>query len=139
MAAQTRPKGWDVWFRTRDKRLRHIFYIPKQTWPPGSPSIPQSLPGIYPTPNLELSSPRIGLLFPLETLPYIIQKFWSLLSLLCTSPSSFSLPLPDLRMVTLLASILWASEFTQEQCPSKPAFNLICLESAHFTSQGGSQ
>jgi hypothetical protein len=29
-----------------DKELRCIFYISKQTWSPGSPSIPQSLPGI---------------------------------------------------------------------------------------------
>jgi hypothetical protein len=44
----------------QDKGLRYISYIPKQTWPPGSPRIP--------VPNPELSSPRAGLPFLLRLL-----------------------------------------------------------------------
>jgi hypothetical protein len=34
-----------VRFQTHNKGLRGIFYMPKQIFPPDSPSIPQSLPG----------------------------------------------------------------------------------------------
>jgi hypothetical protein len=33
-------------FRPRDMRHICIFYIPRQTWPPGSPSFLQFLPGL---------------------------------------------------------------------------------------------
>lgn len=42
----TEGKWFVFGFRSWDKGLRWISYTPKQTWLPGSPSIPQSLPGI---------------------------------------------------------------------------------------------
>lgn len=41
-----RDKGGSCLVSTGDKGLRCIFYIPKQTRFPGSPSIPQSLSGL---------------------------------------------------------------------------------------------
>lgn len=49
-------------------RTRDLFYIPKQTWPPSSPSIPQSQLA-YPVPNPELSSSVAGLPFPQRLFP----------------------------------------------------------------------
>ena len=49
-----------------DKGLACIFSLPKQTWSPGSPRIPQCLPDI---PKPELSSPRAGLPFPQRLIP----------------------------------------------------------------------
>jgi hypothetical protein len=51
----------------------HILHI-KEAWPPGSPSIPQSLPGI-PTPTLNSPAQRLGAP-PQEAPSYIIQTFW---------------------------------------------------------------
>ena len=78
-----------VGFQTWDKGWRHVLYTPKQTWLPGSPSIPQSLPGI--------SCPQPWTPLPSEALPYIIQTFWSTSSFsLCTFTFSlFLFPLPS--------------------------------------------
>ena len=88
-----------VVFWTRDRGLRCIFYISKETRHAGSPSIPQSLPGVA-----------------AQDPPYIIQAFWFLppcLFLLSLNTLPFSPPTPPpVPMVTSLASILGASELT---------------------------
>jgi hypothetical protein len=73
-------------FKPRTSSLRCLQNIPKQTWPPGSPSIPQSLPVTefgWHTPTSTLNSPAQGLGCPSAGgSPYIIQTFW--LPILCT-------------------------------------------------------
>jgi hypothetical protein len=76
--------------RTLDKQLRCKFCIPNWTWPPGSPSIPQSLP--MPS-TLNPPAQALGFLSP-EVLQYIILKLWLSLSSLPLStfpPPYFSL------------------------------------------------
>lgn len=67
--------------QTWDKRLRCLLNIATGTWPPGSPSIPQSLPvpepswQAHPAPYPKLLQPS-GQEFFLQLLPYVIQPFW---------------------------------------------------------------
>jgi hypothetical protein len=123
-----------------DKGLRYISYTPKQTWPPGSPRIPQFLPGI-PCPTLNFPGQGLGCpshkgssLYKPNTL---VSPFLCFLSLfLSLSPSlpppptfflcpqmPFLLPTPQspLHTMTSPASILGANVLTREQRPNKPA------------------
>lgn len=91
--------------QTLKKWLRCLFNIPKRTWPPGSPSILQSLPATGPS-WLAYSASYSKFLQPRSwvALPYMIQYFgylvtlvYSLLGLMAVLPDSppppFSLPL----------------------------------------------
>lgn len=114
---------WDKWQRC----------IPKWTWLPGFPSIPQSLlvPGQgWHIPPSELSSRGAELSLPLETFPYITQTFCSS-SLPCLHVHA---PFPSFPTWTSLASFLGTSEPAGELLPPKPAFvyfNLAWIDSCH--------
>jgi hypothetical protein len=68
--------------KKKKKKLSCLFNISKWTWPPGFPSIPQSLPITgywltYPAPYPKHLSPGRGwAALPPASLPYIIQPFW---------------------------------------------------------------
>ena len=121
-----------------DKGLRCIFYVSKQTRPPGSPSIPQSLPGIS-CPLPWTFQPRGWAAPPLEALLYIIRTFLSpppyphhstpapFLSF-PFPPSPWQLPWPP--SLGPLNSPTW------EQLPiNLHLINLIWFELAHFTGR----
>lgn len=82
--------------QTLKKWLRCLFNIPKRTWPPGSPSILQSLPATGPS-WLAYSASYSKFLQPRSwaALPYMIQYFgyvvtlvYSLLGLMAVLPDS---------------------------------------------------
>lgn len=101
-------------FGPLDQGLRCICFISRQTWPPASPSTPQSLP--WHTQKLfQTQSRHFGLL----TLPFL---FFSSLSVWALSPllSLISSSHGDFRGL-----ITGASELAREQLPNKPAVNII--------------
>ena len=102
-----------------NKEPRRIFYTSKQTWPPGSPSIPQSL---HLARNPELSRPGPGRGYSLYY-PDILVSLLSLLFLISSLPSlsiplsfvSFSSPAtpppPKAAPLTSILGATAASEF----------------------------
>lgn len=119
-----------VWFWTRDKGPRYIFYTSKR-------SQHSSVPTWHPLPpawtNLAAWLPFPQRLFLIYSRHF---GFLCLLSLFFSSSLSefsekrhFSFsPRPDsllYPMVTSLASVLAASKLTPEQLSNKPAFNVI--------------
>ena len=77
----------------RDRGLRCIIYILRQIWPPGSPSIPQFLPGT-PCPKSELSRPGVGLPFPKRLVPIYNTDILAYFLFSHVYPFSLSLSLP---------------------------------------------
>ena len=111
-----------------EKGLMCIFYIPKHTWPPGSSSIPQSLPGIpCPQPWTFLASgwaalpPRGSSLYNPDILVFLLSPSIShptlctyFFSLLLSSPS-LCLPLHDNKPAFTYFNVAWIGLFHQRR------------------------
>jgi hypothetical protein len=125
-------------FRPRDKGPRCLFYIPKQIWSTGSPSILvlawHTKSPILNFPVQELGCPSPQRLFPIQSRHFALFHSLSLppsfpsslffsFSLCPSSPFSLSTHYP--MMVTSLVAIPGVRELTQEQLSNKPAFNIF--------------
>lgn len=105
-----------------------LFYFTKQTWPPGPPSIPQSLPGIL---TLYTDSP--------QALPCTIQTFSSLgPSLLFSLPLHLFLFLFSPPLCLPPPDLVARDQWTHLPGSSFPinllTYTLIWLELARFTA-----
>lgn len=114
------PRKISVKSQSLGQRLRSLFNISKQTQPPRSPSIPQSLPitsmTSIPLPPPQILQPRGQAALLLEALLNILQTFW------------WSIPL--LSFVLLVAALGWfpflespfshLSSHESGQCPQWP-------------------